>query len=237
MKKKERPILFSGPMVKAILEGRKTQTRRPIKPQPVFIGHPSTPFKTESADPKGIIKCPYGERGTKLWVRERFCYGEIVCGDYVAPDPEPLYIEHCDKSKKKTIPHQYAISNDIGIEDIKWKPSIHMPRWASRILLEITDIRVERLQDISEEDASAEGCNLQWYSDNAGTEDLWPCPKCNGMQVHGCVGPNMGWSECDCEQCDTSKKMFKHLWESISGPGSWDNNPFLWVVDFKVIEK
>lgn len=134
---KEKPILFSSPMVKAILDGSKTQTRRVIKPQPIWIGDPSVQFKTQDCNPKGIIKCPYGQPGDRLWVREKFSYPtgySYVGGIWYWADGQP----------------------DKG-DWIKPKPSIHMPRWASRITLEVVSVRVERLQDISESDSRAEG--------------------------------------------------------------------------------
>ncbi len=131
---KERPIMFTGPMVRAILDGRKTQTRRVIRPQPRWVGDPGIPFRTEDADPKGIIQCPYGKPGDQLWVRETWAPNE---GDVLAGKAF------------------YRADNNTIVE--RWRPSIHMPRWASRITLEITKVRVERLQDISEEDAKAEG--------------------------------------------------------------------------------
>jgi hypothetical protein len=164
---KERPILFSGPMVRAILDGRKTQTRRVVK------GLPYAPLafaEFTAADPSGFwgfghannpihcIHCPYGETGDRLWVRETHCKyggGFIYRADYGNLTP---------------------ISDGVGGP---WKPSIHMPRVASRITLEIVSVRVERLQDISEADAMAEGveCCSGWIG-HAGEPrrifcDLW----------------------------------------------------------------
>ena len=143
---KERPILFSGPMVRAILDGRKTMTRRIVKQQADNGGY------CQSLDPdKGVwlvhnggsIRCPYGQPGDRLWVRETWSAwtgGMTSCGEERAPQIE-----------------YKATSQSEG----PWRPSIFMPRWASRILLEITDVRVERLNDISEEDAIAEGFDLK----------------------------------------------------------------------------
>lgn len=145
---KERPILFSAPMVRAILAGNKTQTRRVMKPQPAWIGEPSVPFKTPDADPKGIIACTYGQPGDRLWVREStkmrpfFPGSDAICGAYSADD-EPVL-------------------NEQGFDLAWWYskpacPSIHMPRWACRIVLEIVGVRVERLNEISQADTVAEG--------------------------------------------------------------------------------
>lgn len=150
---KERPILFSAPMVNAILDGRKTQTRRVIKKQPT-PAHGKNKFKfTSYTDDEGInsywtnkgfwhARCPYGKIGQRLWVRETFAKIDDESG-YGSG-----YVE-------------YKASCRINPDQILWTPSIHMPRWASRILLEITDVRVERLNDISIEDAIAEGTGIQ----------------------------------------------------------------------------
>jgi hypothetical protein len=149
---KERPILFSGDMVRAILEGRKTQTRRPVKPQPVWIADPFVPFKTVDADPNGIIKCPYGQPGERLWVRER-------CTGWLTYDDGQRVCYHADGTILKVDrPAGHPEGGMLlGECDAVRVPSIHMPRWASRILLEIVSVRVERAQDISVEDCIAEG--------------------------------------------------------------------------------
>ena len=144
---KERPVLFSGEMVRAILEGRKTQTRRVIKPQPLWVGDPNVAFKTHSANPKGIINCPYGQPGDRLWVRETFAGTKNTGFAYRATDTAYGH---------------------------KWRPSIFMPHWASRINLEVVSVRVERVQDISIEDAYDEG--MEWGDQGCGVlefKNLW----------------------------------------------------------------
>lgn len=147
---KERPILFSAPMVRAILDGTKTQTRRVVKPQPpAKVSSIYLPFKQEPnnwqgfADSDGLIhwygRCPYGQPGDRLWVREAW--------RWVCPDDPDTAIYRADGHAASKLPPGF-----------KWKPSIHMPWAASRITLEITAVRVERLQAISEADAEAEGC-------------------------------------------------------------------------------
>lgn len=150
-KPRERPILFNDQMVRAILEGRKTVTRRVVKPQPDFLGSmvdPNTPFKTLDAGLHARITCPYGEPGDRLWVREAWGLqvrsygggaGEFIV--YRATNPDAIY---CRSSEGREYP-------------VKWKPSIHMRRHSSRILLEITAVRVERLHDLSDPGALAEG--------------------------------------------------------------------------------
>ncbi|WP_411387604.1 hypothetical protein [Pseudomonas aeruginosa] len=202
---RERPILFSGPMVRAILEGRKTVTRRVVKPQPDFLGSmvdPYTPFKTLDAGLHARITCPHGQPGDRLWVREAWAADAQV--DAIAPrdlsQGEPIWYP-ADFSVRQT--GCSMISKGRG------RPSIHMPRWASRVLLEITAVRVERLQDISEEQALAEG-------------------------VHGepCDHARQACSEIGCWG-DTAKGAFGFLWEQLNGAGAWQANPWVWVVEFK----
>ncbi|MFU4979606.1 hypothetical protein ACM7YR_06625 [Pseudomonas aeruginosa] len=200
---KERPILFSGPMVRAILEGRKTVTRRVMKPQPDFLGSmvdPNTPFKTLDAGLHARITCPYGEPGDRLWVREAWAADAQV--DAIAPrdlsQGEPIWYP-ADFSVRQT--GCSMISKGRG------RPSIHMPRWASRILLEITAVRIERLQDISEKQALAEGVELE--------------------------GEGVCWAGAAGTASDSPVESFRLLWELINGAGSWNTNPWVWVVEFK----
>jgi len=151
-KMKERPILFKGEMVRAILEGRKTQTRRIVKPQPYLDDRGNliydkwnfgqTAFGKPNFDNLAKMKCPYGQVGDRLWVRETW---SLLKSD---PEGGPIY---------GTLIYKATDSRKSSMWDQKWKPSIHMSRNASRINLEITDIRIERLQDITEKDAQAEG--------------------------------------------------------------------------------
>lgn len=206
---KERPILFRGEMVRAILDGAKTQTRRLMKPQPE--PDPTNPGKhwwpsnwVQSmmsiedelcGEDKTMAPyfCPYGKIGDRLWVRETFS------------DPFPLDIE-CKNFTgffRATDPDRKA----------KWKPSIFMPRWACRLVLEITDVRVERLNDISHEDAIAEGCQgYNWVSSSPYF-----------------AGPHTDDGELPQEE-------YRTLWESINGVGSWAANPMVWVISFRRIE-
>ena len=212
---KERPILFSGPMVRAILEGRKTQTRRIIKPQPPsYLQPPNREFRpihgtdlwgafavagsAAAVRSQDTIKCPYGKPGDRLWVRETWGH-----------NPEgPGYVYRSDGDF------------DMKFHGDRWRPSIHMPRWASRITLEVTGVRVERLRDISEEDALAEGVergNGRWMvGDESYQRDIY------GFWVPG-----------RHERHNAPSHAFRSLWESINGPGSWDANPFVWVVEFR----
>lgn len=227
----ERPILFSAPMVRALLAGTKTQTRRALKRQPwascsIEEGHEGeTPFVYsalhgagpgyEVEESRTPCRCPYGQPGDRLWVRETWAphpdFPEMAARAVYRADPECKY--------------------DVD----RWRPSIHMPRRASRILLEITGVRVERLQDISEVDADAEGCERLDYERY--DRDPALCPKCDGLRLHRALGPNGGVIEdVDCVECDTYVKRYRHLWESINGAGSWAANPWVWVVEFKRVQ-
>ncbi|HEJ3040974.1 TPA: hypothetical protein SL281_004268, partial [Pseudomonas aeruginosa] len=218
---KERPILFTGPMVRAILEGRKTVTRRVVKPQPDFLGSmvdPNTPFKTLDAGLHARITCPYGEPGDQLWVRETWHVGKphdkTAPADILAPllaegrGITVLYTAGGWQSVGPAGREEPIYPDDQPLPDWagKGRPSIHMPRWACRILLEITAVRVERLQDISEEQALAEGVRGE------------PCDHARQACADiGCWG-------------DTAKGAFGFLWESLNGEGSWAENPWVWVV-------
>ena|SRR3990167_3894037 len=201
---KERPIIFSADMVNAILAGNKTQTRRVVKPQRHPYGEMLTPDEVaaEFIGNTCAIRCKYGKIGDKLWVRENCRAIELESGEDVVQymsDMAIRSIEHTQDAADKWIDlHNYA--NDYG----RIAPSIHMPRWASRILIEITDIRVERLKDISEVEAKAEGT---------------------------------AWEACGSSQEGNHKAGFASLWESINGAGSWNINPFVWVISFKRVEK
>jgi hypothetical protein len=216
---KERPILFSAPMVRAILEGRKTQTRRPAgnRKHPDF-GCDMTPAELQREDFLAGERAhivhranPFGQPGDQLWVREN-CQGwAYEAGGHAVRYPAD---------------GGYREIGDGLAEYMRWVdlccyagkehaivPSIHMPRWASRILMEITDIRVERLQDMTPEDAIAEGVVRN---------------KPNNLAIFSVPGT-------DIEKLG-SVAAYAALWESINGPGSWDANPWVWAVEFKVIQ-
>lgn len=229
---RERPILFSAPMVRAILEGRKTQTRRLVKPQPhnpevfgvspiwgagVRLGsdrfgiHCATNVNGKRED--RWIECPYGQPGDGLWVRETLKLGKMVSVFTGQPTDADAALYAADGEPVLVQPGDF----DAGWG---WQrptlPAIHMPRWASRITLEITDVRVERLQDISEEDAKAEGCS--------GTD---PEPKNEGGTIFAFKG---------ISSAPNPRAHFAALWESINGAGSWASNPWVWVVSFRPSE-
>ncbi len=212
---KEKPVLFNSEMVRAILDGRKTMTRRVIKfpesahtpdlswiasinpdgaggwvawgPKPV-----SDEFSINAYPDGGGIKCPYGQPGDLLWVRETFLIKPNGDAFYRADDPA-------------------ASGWNSGSTTTKWRPSIFMPRWASRITLRVLDVRVERVQEITEADAHHEG----WFYQNHPLDKRY-----------------------DPVTMDTARQWFLGLWDSINAKRgySWDSNPWVWVVSFEVVK-
>lgn len=212
----ERPIIFSAPMVRAILAGRKTQTRRVLKPQPVADASWAGGWRVDSKKvsvsvqsfnerggrclPGDSSPCPYTV-GDTLWVREAW-----------ALVPRTAY--RCSEGVQQTLrpndDHDAAIyraSFDRSSGGCRWRPSIHMPRWASRITLRVTNVRVERLHDISEEDARAEGAERMYMDDDG-----------KFYQHH----------------TGTYRTGFAGIWAHIHGPGGWAANPWVVAVSFEV---
>jgi hypothetical protein len=237
---KERPILFSAPMVRAILEGRKTVTRRPVKDLERGTSYQGLEKDGQHLFTKGPaygkIRCPYGKPGDRLWVRETwYCdHFEVMRGPYLKPD---------DLDIREALEDGTLVYGADGLapyeqEQPTWKPSIHMPRWASRILLEITDVRVERLQDISDDQAKAEGCfftdyGQQCFHGGEGWKDVGDCPAQVGHQQRN------GWAwdkTTSHEQClFTPRFAFANLWNATGG--DWDANPWVWCVSFRRVEQ
>lgn len=219
-----KPILFSAPMVNAILAGTKTQTRRIVGKKLLALGETGIiGYERQLAAPTNIMgypagtpfwrwvergsmsvgfKSPYGMAGDRLWVRETWRTEERVSsaidGIRFAADDTFVPIENT-----RAAADLWVIDHDNGRHGKNWRPSIFMRPWASRISLEITNVRIERLQDITEEDAVAEGCPV-------------------GGAAGGCTGP--------CSPLH----QYEWLWDHINEKRApWKSNPFVWVVEFK----
>lgn len=243
----ERPILFSTPMVRAILEGKKAQTRRVIKPQPVFESGYDYPHENEL----GIFwkkeesyrnieefiadctaKCPYGKPDDTLWVRET--WGNW---SYDNPDCNAVYYRY--KADYPNGAKTYMYDNEHECDLPKWHPSIHMPRAAARIFLQVKNIRVERLRDITWQDCLREGID---HNDDSNDNVCNFCDLEEGQR--GVKNFGNGPMFCfDSGQCEVAQGHFKddcidcfaELWDGINkarGYG-WDTNPWVWVVEFE----
>lgn len=259
----ERPILFSGPMVRALLDGRKTQTRRVVKPQPDkdcksycrihdepgmwadCYGSDETPMGEDT-----FIRCPYGWPGQRLWVRETVC---LLGVDHWFDDSKRKDFMYClgyprrngCAYRAETDSDGEAIRKEYGY---KWTPAIHMPRWASRILLEITDVRVQRLQEISHQDALAEGLgsfattplslrNEPLTVAQLAFSHLWDSingarGKCKTCKGHGVIPSwagsiHDGTLMQDSEDCPTCKGNANSL--------DWEASPWVWAITFKAL--
>jgi hypothetical protein len=238
-KHKERPITFDIYSVRAILAGKKTQTRRVMKPQP-DIPHDKRwrydgvddeegghwiEFLSSDGEPTEKYeciadKCPFGEKGDRLWVRETFALLHNSWYSPYLPKPDyndPIYDKgdysnpnYCCIPQKKEpdcIIEYLATCIDENSDDYRWRPSIHMPRWASRITLETTEVRVERLRDILEDDAESEGVEPFEYD-----------------APHGKIKDYIAG--------------FAYFWDAFNvkcGYG-WDVNPYVWVISFRRVE-
>ncbi|MHC1795908.1 hypothetical protein LC177_21920 [Escherichia coli] len=230
----ERGMIFNGEMVRAILDGRKTQTRRIMAIQPEHSelglrrvidsknGRDNGKYFWSQSDARGlkmrskVFGCPYGEVGDRIWVRETY-QGPLF--DY---EHMESYLEDSSKFEKSDFcvyradgkPAPEFCDADDNLH-CGWRPSIHMPRWASRILLEITSVRVERLNGISEQDALSEGIDRERLEES---QDNYDC-----IADHNMTGR------------PTATGAFKCLWESIYGEENWQANPWVWVIEFKVV--
>ena len=223
---KERPILFSGAMVRALLADAKTQTRRIVKARDLEWMDVHQGLR----EPDNAERCPYGQPGDRLWVRETWQVaretldyetgGEYDVFEWTDELGDPrlhlngdarfgmkaglFYVADGEHKNPSVFYNLTGIDNKTILRprEITWRPSIHMPRWASRISLGITSVRVERLQDISEADAIAEGVR-------------------NSLHLPG---------------GRFARENFAHLWWTINGDGSWESNPWVWVIEFKRVK-
>ena len=224
---KERPILFSGAMVRALLADAKTQTRRIVKARDLEWMDVHQGLR----EPDNAERCPYGQPGDRLWVRETWQVaretldyetgGEYDVFEWTDELGDPrlhlngdarfgmkaglFYVADGEHKNPSVFYNLTGIDNKTILRprEITWRPSIHMPRWASRITLEVTGVRVERLRACNEVDAIAEGAP---------------------------------WAACGAPQEGSHKAGFAQLWEQINGHGSWEANPWVWVIEFKAIE-
>jgi hypothetical protein len=236
---KERPILFSAPMVRAILEGRKTVTRRALNERALKnIGYGVQLGECHELPTEGPLHpnsigyyndfCPFGQPGDRLYVRETFMDLRGTGVEH-RPDPDGPLQRYAYGADTRPGSHGDEARKDFGL---KWKPSIHMPRAASRILLEIIAARIERLQDISDEQAQSEG--------------IIPAPKTTEDSHQFWRNYHLSGDGTFCVR--TPKESFKSLWCHVAGgsfpkgeaaykasPHSWDANPWVWVVEFKQV--
>ncbi|HBY0080846.1 TPA: hypothetical protein MIM91_22720 [Klebsiella pneumoniae] len=229
---KERGMIFNAEMVRAILDGRKTQTRRIMKAQPsedftpmnmaLEADYKARWYTPGIVDKDGYLQpagkevfgvanenegysCPFGAVGDRIWVRETWARYNIDQDSH-------------DMAYRATIPEDWPESG-------RWRPSIHMPRWASRITLEITDVRVERLNAISEQDAQSEGVHTEVWDQTVVARNYAAIDEFFQF-----------WSEDMphyVEMNQLYRSSFRSLWESIYGAENWQANPWVWVIEFK----
>lgn len=212
--KQAKPILFNTEMVRAILEGRKTVTRRIVKfldgKNPNWTGYIKDGLTLYNGTNEPCNKKPPFKAGDYLYVRETWCKGAIDCGEE-ADGRDVLYVSQCE-GEDDYILKAHALHENIGIEDVVWKPSIHMPKEAARIFLKVTDVKVERLQMMNGKDVLKEGVD------------------------NGSSNPTMGY-RFDVMQ----RTAFKDLWNSTIKKADidkygWEANPWVWVVEFERVE-
>lgn len=230
---RERPIIFRGEMVRAILAGRKTQTRRIVRPQPAAnLGElPGPAWNSGFVD----VACPHGRPGDRLWVRETWAKCDQMIGFRTTESDEGEDVAFAaDKTALMWCMDGRRVAADTyswNWGKLRWRPSIHMPRWASRLTLEITDVRVERLQEISEKDAQAEGAGIDWERVDSGrsvAESDYPCVACSGdprgiAELCHPIGRGKPW------RC-----VFANLWDAINGKRApWAENPWIWAMTFR----
>lgn len=222
----EQPILFNGAMVRAILDGRKTQTRRVVKGAAEFADmaselqeHRELAGWQEHIPGHLVAPCPFGKPGDRLWVRETWMPGYYHEADH-EDGPKVSVIHRADNAESTVAAPSYELAeewerefSEDGDEAPPWRPSIHMPRWACRIVLEITGVRVERLNAISDAACWAEGAIIEKRPDQ--------------FSVHSVIG-------VDGRAYLSPRRSFHALWTSTGG--DWDANPWVWVIEFKRME-
>lgn len=218
------PILFDGEGVRALLEGRLWQTRRVVRSQPMpgqgmvnaaYCGHPDKWLRDGTCGKLDKVtewRCPYGRAGDLLWVRESWAQPTSL-------DPGPTFYR---ADYPSCVPAHYE--NVPPATDIRWRASIHMPRSACRITLEVTSVRAERLRDASEDDAIAEG--LHCIEIGSGYPNCYSATPATWAQV----------VEQEADAYEDPKLAFRDLWQSAIGARGWKANPWVWVVSFRPLE-
>ena len=235
---RERPILFSSPMIRAILDGRKTQTRRVVKPQPTHrliegLGHitrgmdPADDgavwYDADCVNPGREVRCPFGRVGDTLWVRET--WREIEDPAAKRSECSRITVDSLGDTQRWVC--DYAADKPTRIMDKigrpQWKPSIHTPRRLSRITLEITEVRVQRLQEISEDDARAEGVLSYWGELDGRAFDIYENAICRAAKIRY----RDATSACSLDH-------FAVVWDRINGKTyPWDSDPWVWALTFR----
>lgn len=229
-----KPILLNTEMVQAILDGRKTMTRRIIKPQPQspVVNYLGTWQETQPcANGIRVFPPPY-KPGDILYVRETWAKCPDLFGDF------PQYIYRANYSEEQLSLEE---TSEETLSDfpacVRWKPSIHMPKEAARIFLRVKSVRVERLQAITNEEAIKEGVPDEWPMDAV------YCPICKGEGLVGDIHPGtLGYRHVDCPYCSKATQRFENLWDNTIKTGDigtygWEANPWVWVIEFERCEK
>lgn len=247
----ERPIIFSTPMVQAILDGRKTQTRRVIKPQPIektCFGicegstHKANIGKVgfgEENEVRSYIKTPY-QPDDVLWVRETWCQlYELDGNDQAIENTEKYYYaaDGCNPTPFNHFPDEDGYNGDRGCP--RWKPSIHMPRAAARIFLRVKDVRVERVQDISVEDVWREGIDVGDVlpePDLRSMIPMWDTLSKAKQNEYIAMWAKSHYFKC-LDKAKEANRAFSELWDSLNAKRGygWDENPWVWVYEFERI--
>lgn len=214
-KVKERPIIFTGESVPAILEGRKTMTRRIVKPQPgegSYLAHYSaaSPHWTWAKGYRTYRRrCPYGMVGDHLWIKEAWLYVGPGSGSELEDQWELM-----SDPENQTVRNVWYRATHENPITLKWESPLFMPRWASRVLLEVVNVKAERVQGISRKDADAEGL-CSWSN------------EATGQRYYGI-------KHADVWETDP-RQAFARLWDSIHGKGAWERNDWVWAIEFKKV--
>jgi hypothetical protein len=241
-------------MVRAILSGNKTQTRRILTRRNTYYDGGSWPKKDFAWYPGGHDEyqwdkafvdggpSPIGNPGPYLQLPvDHFAPGGIETWSHDAPDKETFMasIQDAYRDDYSYGPYYKSTASQFDIDSLRWRTPLHMPKLLARLFLKVTRIRIERVQEISEADAIAEGVRLPDDDDWPDDKDYSICPKCGGTGLYNGIGPSLGViPDCDCTECNTHKKRFKHLWNSIhKDKHPWEANEWCLIYDFERVER